>query len=306
MPYDDLFERELVLRWHHWHDEAWRRATVEERMTPDERFDDIGWDIFYAAVARGMDSERAGRLAMDGNLRQRRLVRSDIYRGLAEDTRRRWRQFHPNAADMRVWETQAPEQLAFWRSRLKSPSFVYFIQSGEHGPVKIGFTSRDPHARVCKLQTGNPEELLLRHVIPAERATEKQLHTRFEPARIRLEWFGGDYLPVILAFAGGLADEMLHAYDGGGRAPALLGGRVLSEGDIARLRHDIERLWLRGHSRHRIAAYTGLSLDDLDDHLAEMRRSTFYDVNRGEAGGPFYLTRFVGKRQRRSATRRAG
>jgi hypothetical protein len=33
---------------------------------------------------------------------------------------------------------RAPEQLSFWESRVTSADYVYFIQSGPDGPVKIG------------------------------------------------------------------------------------------------------------------------------------------------------------------------
>jgi hypothetical protein len=301
MGYDDLWEREQVEQWCRWDRKVWSRLAREEHLPPDERLDDLGWEIFYAAIARGVGEAEAARLAMNGNLRQRRLVREDMYRRLSIATRRRWRELNPGGGvALDVWQTQAPEQLTFWKSRLKAPSFVYFIQSGEHGPVKIGWTGRDPHDRLRKLQTGNPEELLLRHVIPADLATEKQLHTRFKPARIRLEWFGGEYLPVILAFASGLADEMMRAYDGTGQPPALRGGRVLSPWDLGKLRRDIERLWRRGHEREQIASFTGLDLDELDAHLREMRRSTLYDL-----GGRVIPMPVAGRRQRRSAVRRA-
>lgn len=68
------------------------------------------------------------------------------------------------------------------------------MQSGEEGPIKIGISNR-PQRRAPELQTGNPHELPLRHVVPGDRAMENRLHRRFEPARIRGEWFGREYLP---------------------------------------------------------------------------------------------------------------
>jgi hypothetical protein len=61
------------------------------------------------------------------------------------------------------------EQLDFWRERLEAQRCIYFVQQGSWGPVKIGIAN-DPLARRSKLQTGNPQELHLRHVVPGDRA----------------------------------------------------------------------------------------------------------------------------------------
>ncbi|HMS73497.1 MAG TPA: GIY-YIG nuclease family protein, partial [Baekduia sp.] len=77
------------------------------------------------------------------------------------------------------------DRLGFWEQELRSsPGFVYFIQQGDTGPVKIG-RAKHPTKRIRDLQTGNPDELLLREVIPGGAALERNLHHRFEPARLR-------------------------------------------------------------------------------------------------------------------------
>jgi hypothetical protein len=65
---------------------------------------------------------------------------------------------------------------------------VYFIQAGEGGPVKIGFAN-NPYERVAGLQTGHPEVLRLRAIMPGSAADEAALHQRFSGTRIRGEWF---------------------------------------------------------------------------------------------------------------------
>ena len=187
-------------------------------------------------------------------------------------------------ANLGVWETHAPEQLSFWESRLTSADYVYFIQSGSDGPVKIG-RSIKPKRRLPQLQTGNPDELILRHVIPGDLAAEQRLHHHFEPARIRGEWFGREYLPIILAFAGGLADRMIHTYDGSGTPPEMSGGDVRTAAEIQRIRRDIECLWRAGHDIDAIAEYTRLEVDEVEQHLAEMRQSMIWDV---QTPGGFY------------------
>jgi len=65
---------------------------------------------------------------------------------------------------------------------------IYFIQSGENGPVKIG-QSEDPIARLEQLQTGNPEELKLLWVYEGDEYTEHEIHEMFKKDRVRGEWF---------------------------------------------------------------------------------------------------------------------
>lgn len=277
MAYGDDWERELVERIQRWREARWWREYREMDMAPDDRLDEIGWDIFYCAVARGMREDDAARLAMDGNYWQRRRVRQDMLHRNALVLRRRYAELHPAGVASNVFDTQAPDQLKFWRSRLTSPEYVYFIQSGPDGPVKIGLSNK-PERRINQLQTGNPDELVMRHVIPGSLEVEQRLHQRFEPARIRGEWFGREYLPVILAFAGGLADRMLHAYDGSGNPPILVGGDVRTEQEIDRIRRDIERLWLVGHDVEAIAEFTWLEPGEVEQQLEQMRQSPIWDV----------------------------
>lgn len=70
-------------------------------------------------------------------------------------------------------------------------SFVYFIQSGPGGPVKIGHTV-DVEKRLASLQTGCPDKLDVLGVIKCDngRAKETELHRRFTDLRINhSEWF---------------------------------------------------------------------------------------------------------------------
>lgn len=284
MAYDDDWERELLAEFHRWSLVRNRREWRERRLTPDERLDDVGWEIFYCATLKGMDPDRAAAHALDGVFRQRCRVRDDLWKRLAAAMRQRSHELRPLAAGRpSAYDTQAPEQIAFWERRLTQPSYVYFIQSGADGPIKIGLTNK-PTRRVPELQTGNPRELLLRHVIPGDMAVEKQLHVRFEPARIRGEWFGREYLPVILSFAGGLADEMIWAYDGSGRAPILRGAQLRTAAEIQRIRRDIDRHWSYGHIVPEIAAYLSLEEDEVRDHLVEMSKSPLYRVRYYEPG----------------------
>lgn len=66
--------------------------------------------------------------------------------------------------------------------------YVYFIQSGDDGPIKIG-KARNPEYRLAHFQTGNPEKLHLLGTIPAAPSLEGKLHGMVEQYRIRGEWF---------------------------------------------------------------------------------------------------------------------
>jgi hypothetical protein len=226
-----------------------------------------------------MSEPDAAKLALDGTYRQRLLVRDDLLKRHHLDLKRRYAELHPDGAEYDAFETTAHEQIDFWEGRLVESSFIYFVQSGEHGLIKIGL-SNGPMRRLPELQTGNPDELLLRHVIPGDRAVEASLHQRFEPARIRGEWFGREYLPVIAAFAGGVADRMLQAYDGSGAPPQLVGGDVRSPTEIDRIRADIERLWLAGHDIEAISRFLWLGEAEVEQQLEVMRKLSIYDVAR--------------------------
>lgn len=74
------------------------------------------------------------------------------------------------------------------RSPKASSEWVYFIQSGLDGPIKIG-CARSVQARLKQLQIGNAEPLHLLAAIRGDAADERQLHQRFGAHWIRGEWF---------------------------------------------------------------------------------------------------------------------
>jgi hypothetical protein len=299
VAYGDFWEREALARFQEWAEVRWRREDAERLLHPNDRLDEIGWDIFYCAT-RGMSEVEAAKLALDGNLRQRLRVRDDLLRRHRLDLERRYAELNPGGAGFGVFNTTAPEQRDFWTNRLANPTFIYFIQSGEDGPIKIGF-SNQPDRRLPELQTGNPRAL-----IPGDTSVERQLHTRFEPARIRGEWFGREYLPVIITFAGGLADRMLQTCYGSGVPPRLIGGEVRTSSELARIRADIERLWLAGFEVPVIAHYTWLDEEEVEAQLQEMRDLEICDVHR-KGGFDVRGGRLVAYRSRRPRrTTRAG
>lgn len=66
---------------------------------------------------------------------------------------------------------------------------VYFIQAGDNGPVKIGFSRKDATERMEQLQAYHYEKLFLRRVMPGLHLTERSVHQRFASLRLRGEWF---------------------------------------------------------------------------------------------------------------------
>lgn len=65
---------------------------------------------------------------------------------------------------------------------------IYFIQRGDAGPVKIGFTN-DIRKRLRGLQTGHDTRLILRRAFDGSEVDERKLHARFVGSRLQGEWF---------------------------------------------------------------------------------------------------------------------
>jgi hypothetical protein len=74
-------------------------------------------------------------------------------------------------------------------SASKNKTYVYFIQSVNGGPIKIG-KSDDVKRRILDMQTANPFRLRLLLVLSDDKATEKEMHDAFIDLRIDGgEWF---------------------------------------------------------------------------------------------------------------------
>lgn len=93
--------------------------------------------------------------------------------------------------------TSDPLDVVRWWRELTTEKalFVYFIQHGEGGPVKIG-KAYDPKSRLRELQCGNPRTLVIRAVVLSGDSTEERLHGRWWKYRIRGEWFGNWVRPA--------------------------------------------------------------------------------------------------------------
>lgn len=65
---------------------------------------------------------------------------------------------------------------------------IYFIQQGDNGPIKIGY-STNPEKRLQTLNTASPYPLKLLHTIQGGKNLEKELHARFADTQLDGEWF---------------------------------------------------------------------------------------------------------------------
>jgi hypothetical protein len=80
MAYGDEWRRESEADKLRWGEVRRMWEQEDQSRDPDDRLDELGWDIFGLAFLRGMTVGEAVRLAMDGNYRQRMLVRDDMRR----------------------------------------------------------------------------------------------------------------------------------------------------------------------------------------------------------------------------------
>ena len=71
---------------------------------------------------------------------------------------------------------------------------IYFIQAGENGPIKIGYTQYQDVAskRLIALQISCPYKLNLLAKIEGGMILEKRLHMMFKKHWMRGEWFRPD------------------------------------------------------------------------------------------------------------------
>lgn len=87
-------------------------------------------------------------------------------------------------------EATCADRLGHWRSSFFSPkpTWVYFIQSGNDGLIKIGL-SNDVDKRLESLQHHATDNLRLLHKSPGTRLEERAWHAAFSGCRHHGEWF---------------------------------------------------------------------------------------------------------------------
>lgn len=70
--------------------------------------------------------------------------------------------------------------------------WIYLIACRDPLSVKIGFTTKDPRARLKQLQTGSPTTLVLMGWYPGTENDERDLHSKLSAFRLTGEWFRVD------------------------------------------------------------------------------------------------------------------
>lgn len=85
-------------------------------------------------------------------------------------------------------EREAAKRAKQEEAKQKRKGQVYFIQQGEDGPIKIGY-STTPEKRLQSLNTASPYPLYLRAVIEGGKKLEQELHERFAAYKMDGEWF---------------------------------------------------------------------------------------------------------------------
>jgi hypothetical protein len=86
---------------------------------------------------------------------------------------------------------EARELIYSLRQGAKQPKpeqWVYFIQAGSEGPIKIGIAD-SPALRLRELQTGNHLPLTLLKAVPGGKDLETELHRELAAYRLCREWF---------------------------------------------------------------------------------------------------------------------
>jgi transcriptional regulator of acetoin/glycerol metabolism len=71
-------------------------------------------------------------------------------------------------------------------------TMIYFIQAGNDGPIKIGWTTNGIKERLANLQTSSPYPLKLLGVMEGELKDELQLHRMFSEYLVTGEWYSSN------------------------------------------------------------------------------------------------------------------
>lgn len=80
-----------------------------------------------------------------------------------------------------------PREIAPLTELPKRPC-VYFIRSGRHGPIKIGY-AKTLRSRLHALSTAHHDELLVLATLAGGDVQERRMHEKFAAYRLRGEWF---------------------------------------------------------------------------------------------------------------------
>lgn len=133
----------------------------------------------------------------------RRWIAGNVERWKELSGRSRGRPEPPRVAMETLRRTVLPATAEACGPRSDGIDKIYFVQEGDAGPVKIGWTRQGLVARLAQIQNGNPRPLRLIGVALADQAAEKDLHGHFAELHLHGEWFRPE--PSLLAFVADVA-----------------------------------------------------------------------------------------------------
>lgn len=168
----------------------------------NHRFEVLEWHVAAGTVT---DEESA---AIGEEINEERSARVRAYRRVVELNERAQALTEEGA----VWLGAFTQPGASGWTCPQPRGWVYFVQVGDTGPVKIGVTG-DVARRMAELQTGCAWQLRLLAVAPAAPHTEAEMHAKFAPARFRGEWFVP--APEIVRFAAELRQRWMPLFETG-------------------------------------------------------------------------------------------
>ena len=100
----------------------------------------------------------------------------------------------PKPEEPRVRPRRAPEHIAAMskaaviKRRMHTPGWVYFVQAGQGGPIKIGIT-KTVYDRLINAQTFCPVPLLFLGAFEGTGVQEQELQFELGAIRFRGEWY---------------------------------------------------------------------------------------------------------------------
>ena len=105
---------------------------------------------------------------------------------------------HPRFLQLLIEELRSEKKIREYMGHKQTPAFVYFIQQGADGPIKIGAT-RSIEKRIKTPQTGSHVALSVLAVVPGGFELERDLHHELMEHQLEGEWFAPT--PEVMAAA---------------------------------------------------------------------------------------------------------
>lgn len=147
--------------------------------------------ILFTAPDGRRKAIHAGRISNPYSIKQYiELISESFTTGKLDAKATKWLRVIPDRFHAKLCRAGLASPRGLKRSKHQSArSVVYFIQEGDSGPIKIGFTAGRVGSRLSALQSAHSRPLRIIGTIPGDCGTEIDLHFRFSGHHIRGEWF---------------------------------------------------------------------------------------------------------------------